>query len=142
MGRSPMAMRGLCVLLSLVALVCVAGEVAGVEDAGEPVVQMLGEDDTAHVGLPEEVDGIKVSDLRKAVHAAVVKAVAAKNAGTLMAAKKEDTKKAEEEAEKEQEKKADEEDSSPAGQAKMKKDVDEQTKKNVDEIEEKENKKE
>merc|ERR1711939_1091621 len=137
MGHNKMAIRGLCVLLSLVALVCVVGSV---EDAGEPVVQMLGEDDNAHVALPEEVDGIKVSDLRKAVHAAVVKAVAAKNAGTLMAAKKEDAKKAEEEEEKEKEKKADEEDSSPAGQAKMKKDVDEETKKNVDEIEDQENK--
>merc|ERR1712216_826401 len=74
MGRSAMAKRLLC-LVALVSVAMVSCDSAFSLNADDDAVTQLQES-----SLPKEVDGIKVSDLRKAVRSAVVKAVAKKKA--------------------------------------------------------------
>merc|ERR1711939_271850 len=74
MGRSAMAKRLLC-LVALVSVAMVSCDSAFSLNADDDAVTQLQES-----SLPKEVDGIKVSDLRKAVRNAVVKAVAKKKA--------------------------------------------------------------
>merc|ERR1712010_325335 len=106
MGRSAMAKRLLC-LVALVSVAMVSCDSAFSLNADDDAVTQLQES-----SLPKEVDGIKVSDLRKAVRSAVVKAVAKKKANGAktesMVAKmeKKANKKAEKKAAKKLEKKA------------------------------------
>merc|ERR1712072_8617 len=72
MGES-MAMKCFAAVVLLALVACVASDGAQALDANDQVA-MLEE------GLPKKVDGIAVSDLRKAVHKAVVTAVAKRNA--------------------------------------------------------------
>merc|ERR1712072_427073 len=74
MGRSAMAKRLLC-LVALVSVAMMGCDSAFSLNADDDAVTQLQES-----SLPKEVDGIKVSDLRKAVRSAVVKAVAKKKA--------------------------------------------------------------
>merc|ERR1711985_167835 len=73
MGNQAQAMKCFAAVVLLALVACVASDGAQALDANDQVA-MLEE------GLPKKVDGIAVSDLRKAVHKAVVTAVAKRNA--------------------------------------------------------------
>merc|ERR1719506_535205 len=130
-------MKGwLCALAVAIALAAFASVDAVGEHHGTEV-QVL-DDDDLRAKLPTEVDGIKVADLRKAVHAAVVKAVAEKNAGKIIKTKSQEGDEAIASDEKKKSDKADAEDSSPEGQAKLQQDVKKETDKRVSQMEDKE----